>query len=137
MEINDIEPITSNALLSRTLRALHIRSATHDQLVLSTTDRIDEETAIRDKLIELRKFSSRPEELDEVIERMNNGRLRLVDKHASKKIMVSNPKANNNFDFTRFSGSDVAHLMRAGHNAALKTLRQIGLSTAGIPLIRP
>jgi len=135
-------------LLSRTLRALHIRSTTHDQLVISVQDRINEEIAIRNELEEIRAVLSslNPSQvgvygcasrIKGLIKRMNDGRLRLYDKHAPERVMVSNPKAFNDFDFTKFTGAEVAHLMRAGHNAALKALRQLGLSTSGLPLIEP
>ena len=138
-------------LVSRIERVHSITSTTIDRLQLSFADRINAEIAIRDKiaavrdkLIGLRKLSNCPEKIneninkiEEIIAQMNNGRLRLGDKHAPEVIMVSNPKYAIQFDFTNATSAEFAHLERAGHHAALKTLRELELDTKGIPLIRP
>jgi predicted acylesterase/phospholipase RssA len=154
VKIKEIPPIDSNILLSRTLRALHIRSATHDQLILSIHERINEEIFIRDKLKEIENYltilnSDNYREksdinqillsLRELVNQMNNGRLRLYDKKQSEIFIVSNPDVYKNFDFTNFTQAEALHLMRAGHNAALKLLKKLGfnLCKKDIPLIKP
>ena len=97
----------------------------------------------REKLAKAKKLSSRPEDidivlriLDDILNDMDNGRLRLHDKHAPQRVMISNPEMVIPFYFTNFTQSQTAHLMRAGHNAALQTLKGLGLNTKGIPFIR-
>ncbi|MBI4158119.1 MAG: hypothetical protein HY505_00645 [Candidatus Yanofskybacteria bacterium] len=149
VQVSDFDINTSYNILTRILRALSIRSTTHDRLILSIQDRIDEEISIknkivvaREKLAEAKKLSHRPEDLDAILKlldyvlnNMNYGRLRLHDKHAPQRVMISNPEQVIPFDFTNFTQTQAAHLMRAGHNAALKTLRELGLNTKGIPFI--
>jgi len=126
---------------SRVERAINIISNTNDLLELSLVERINEGIEIKAMLEKLfaRAEITGPlaDEISLLIKRMDEGRLRLGDKHAAKIEIVSNPESYHPFDFTKFTQAEVACLMRAGHNAALKTLRRIGLSTDGIPVIKP
>ena len=124
-------------LVSRIEWVQSIASTTNDRLQLSLKERIDEGIAIRNKLVSLGKLSDNLQEIDELIGRMNHGRLRLFDKHAPEVVMVSGSGRNVQFDFTNFTQADIAQIMRYGHNDALKALKRLGLSTEGLPLIRP
>ena len=137
LEYEEVDPKAPYNLVTKIQRAQSIASTTNDRLRQSLVDRIDEEIQVRDEFIKLKKFFSDPFFIDQLIERMNNGRLRLGDKHTTVRGMISNPRSLIPFDFSNFTQGEVAHLMRAGHNAALRMLRQLGLSTEGLPLIKP
>ena len=150
-DYDQIRPDTPHNLITRIRRSESIASTTNDRLRLSLVDRInegifirDQEIEARDELIKLKDSMGDSEKLDPVIKklndsinRMNNGRLRLSDKRKTGIVPVSSPDSSFPFDFSNFTQAEVTHLMRAGHNAALKTLGQLGLSTKGIPVIRP
>jgi predicted acylesterase/phospholipase RssA len=141
IDINGLNyrPIESEKynLVSRIEWVQSIASTTNDRLQLSLKERIDEGIAIRNELMSLEKLSNSPQEINKLIGRMDHGRLRLFDKHAPEVVMVSGSGRNIQFDFTNFTRADIAQIMRYGHNDALRTLRQLGLSTKGLPLIRP
>ena len=155
LQFEEVRRTTPYNIAARLIRTNSILSTTNNQLMLSLVERINAGVEIRDTVLELKKklqearrLSSRPEDIedaiklvDEMIEQMNYGRLRLSDKRTQEIEIVSdpNPKHSVHFDFTDFSKGQtaVAQLMQKAHNAALKTLRKLGLSTKGIPLIKP
>ncbi|MBI2674393.1 MAG: hypothetical protein HYX22_01510 [Candidatus Yanofskybacteria bacterium] len=150
VQIGDFDINTHYDILTRILRALSIRSTTHDRLILNVQDRIDAEintknkiAVAREELAKAKQLSSRPEDidvvlklLDGILDDMNYGRLRLHDKHAPQRVMISNPEQAIPFDFTNFTQAQAAHLMRSGHNAVLKISKELGLNIKGIPFIR-
>lgn len=135
----DYRPIESKTfnLVSRIEWVQSIASTTNDRLQLSLKERIDEGIAIRDELVSLKKLSGDSYETDKLVDRMNHGRLRLFDKHAPEMVMVPGSGRNVHFDFTNFTQAEIAQIMRYGHHDALKALKQLGLSTNELPLIRP
>ena len=136
VEYEDLDTNMPYNLVTRIQRVQSISSATNDRSQLSLVDRIDEEIAVRNGLIQIQKTIHSPE-VAGLIDRMNNGRLRLVDKHAPQRIIISHPGQLVAFDFTNFTQAESVRLMQYGHIAALRTLRKLGLNTKEIPLIRP
>ncbi len=106
-------------------KAVHGLSCTNDMRQFQLVDRINEEIAIKKEIeavctdipIEQRKA------LQAVIDRMNNGRLRLDDKDISEIQMVSNPDKASLFNFIKFEPQDVTKLLEAGFDAGREALK--------------
>jgi hypothetical protein len=114
---------------SKMLRsAFHILSNTNDSRQYQLDDRINEEIRIKKELVKLtRKL---PElykrEAQQIIDRMDNGRLRLGDKDETKLIVVSNPQRSVLFNFANFTRhKETVELLYAGQLAAEEVLPQI------------
>ena len=140
LEFEHIDSQTPNDASKRIQRSISVLTTTNNQLILSLVDRIDEEILIMNKITELKNIADNPviaDRVEKILERMNNGRLRLFDKHAPKRVIISNPGYAIPFDFTNFGKVEMAHLMRAGHHAAFKALKRLGLDTGEITAIIP
>lgn len=126
----------------------HILTNANDVKQFQLTDRANEEIVIRDEEIEIReellKFADRLpsgylaelntiiELQDAVIDRMNNGRLRLGDKKEAEIIMVSNEEYSTLFNFAKFEPKEPTDLMTAGWLAAVETLQSLGFDTSSV-----
>src|SRR3989344_2638013 len=151
LQFEDINLAIPYNIATRLIRTISTLTVTNDQLVLSLVERINEGVSIRNKIAEVKNklleikrasgYSQNVEDVtkqvEELIDQMDHGRLRLADKYTQQIGKISNPDLAIPFDFTNFNQATVTHLMRAGHNAALKMLKQLGLNIQGIPLIRP
>lgn len=142
MDIHGLKPSRfnleeRNTWIHKLRRTTHLTINSRDKLALSLNERINEEIEIRDLLLKARALSSRPEDIDSVIKRINNGRLHLSDKHKAEVFMISNTEQEIPFNFANFSTAEVAHLMRAGHQAALRMAKHLELDTSGIKIIQP
>lgn len=108
------------------LRASHALIATNDQRSMLGATRVNEEIALRDELARIREQSGTPEwiraALDDVLFRMNQGRLGLEQKRSVNVHLVSDYDASIPFDFASFTHAEVEHLISAGHRAMRKTL---------------
>jgi hypothetical protein len=110
--------------------AVHSLSSTNDTRQFQMVDRINEEIAIKKELEKLR-YMVLPEQsmlVQEVIDRMNNGRLRLEDKGNAEIQKVSNQDKSTLFNFVKFEQKDVVGLIEAGIEAGQEVLKNIGLA---------
>ncbi|MBI2062617.1 MAG: hypothetical protein HYT64_02925 [Candidatus Yanofskybacteria bacterium] len=109
--------------------AVHCLSATNDMRQFQMVDRINEEIIIKKELEVF--YDELPEEqrerLKAVIDRMNNGRLRLEDKDNADIQMVSNQNKSSLFNFVKFKRQDVVSLLEAGIEAGQETIKRMGL----------
>lgn len=109
--------------------AIHSLSCTNDMRQFQLVGRINEEIVIKKRLEKL--YRSIPPEhrgcLEEILERMNSGRLRLGDKSNAEIQMVSNQEKSRLFNFAKFKRRDVTDLLEAGIEAGHETLEQMGL----------
>lgn len=126
----------------------HILTNANDVKQYQLTDRANEEIVIRDEEIEIReellKFADRlPTEYlsdlsviidhqNTIIDRMNNGRLRLGDKKKAEIIMVSNEEYSTLFNFAKFKPEEPIELMTAGWLSAVETLQSLGFDTSSV-----
>ena len=109
--------------------AIHRLSCTNDMRQFQMVDRINEEIIIKKELEKLRRMLP-PEQrtlLQTIINRMNNGRLRLRDKDNAEIQMVSNQDKSSLFNFVKFEQQDVLKLLEAGIEAGQETLKSMGL----------
>ncbi len=111
------------------LRAFHALITTNDQRNLYGATRVNEELAIRNELEKLctRADVSDPARsaLDAILNRMDNGRLGLAEKHDIRVHFVSEPKSSIPFDFASFTQQETEHLISAGNRAACVTLKAL------------
>lgn len=137
--INPNDPVEYNDLPNRIRRISSIMTNTNDCLTMSLVDRINEEIDIKAMLANIKNevCSDSAGKIELVIKRMNEGRLRLEDKSRATTVSVSSSNKDIPFDFTKFTQIDLLKLMHAGHQAALATLRSLGLNTHGLPVIDP
>lgn len=104
--------------------ALHLLSNSNDVRQFQITDRINEEIRIKNALITLAEKLpvELRAELDQIITRMNEDRLRLSDKNETKIYLVSNKRYSTLFNFVKFERSDIKQLLMAGQEAAERAL---------------
>lgn len=109
--------------------AIHSLSCTNDMRQFQSVDRINEEIAIKKEIerICVTIPKEQREDLRTVIERMNNGRLRLGDKDRAEILMVSNQKKSSLFNFVKFQKQDVLELLEAGIEAGRDAIKSVGL----------
>ncbi|MDO8496057.1 MAG: hypothetical protein Q7S43_01225 [bacterium] len=110
---------------------LHILSNANDVKQFQLTDRANEEIMVRDELVDFstQLSAEQADGLNRIIDRMNNGRLRLGDKKKAEIIMVSNEEHSTLFNFAKFERAEVLELMSAGYEGAKRVLVDIGLET--------
>lgn len=109
--------------------AIHSLSSTNDLRQFQMVDRINEEITIKKELEKLCK-NIPPEQrecLRGIIDRMNNGRLRLGDKDNADIQMVSNQDKSRLFNFVKFEHREVIELLEAGIEAGQEVLKNMGL----------
>lgn len=109
--------------------AVHSLSSTNSMRQFQMVDRINEEIAVKKEIEKLRDMVI-PEQrmlVQEIIDRMNNGRLRLGDKDNADIQMVSNQDKSTLFNFVKFQQQDVINLLEAGVEAGQEVLKSIGL----------
>lgn len=110
--------------------ATHSLSSTNDMRQFQMVDRINEEIAVKKELEKLCENIS-PEQkgrLKTIIERMNDGRLRLGDKNNADILIVSNQSKSSLFNFVKFEQQDVLKLLKAGIEAGQEAIKNIGLA---------
>ena len=110
--------------------AIHSLSCTNDMRQFQMVDRINEEIIIKKELE--RVYDSTPDWkqknlMKAIIDRMNNGRLRLGDKDNADIQIVSNQSKSSLFNFVKFERQDVMNLLEAGIEAGQETLKNMGL----------
>jgi len=108
----------------------HILSSTNDRRQFQMDERIDEEIRIKKLLLQLRSRlpAEYAEELQTIIQRMNQGRLRLGDKEETQRILVSNPEYSSLFNFTNFTRhKETLEFMNAAHEAVRRALQELDL----------
>jgi len=109
--------------------AIHSLSCTNDMRQFQMVERINEEISIKKELKDM--CESIPDEqrtrLKGIIERMDNGRLRLVDKDNAEMEMVSNQRKSCLFNFIKFKQQDVLDLLEAGIEAGQEVIKRMGL----------
>lgn len=110
--------------------AIHSLSCTNDMRQFQMVDRINEEITIKKEVericedVQDWKYKSL---LKAVIDKMNNGRLRLGDKNNADIQMVSNQNKSSLFNFVKFQQQDVVNLLEAGIEAGQVALKNAGL----------
>ena len=123
--------------------AIHSLSCTNDLRQFQMVDRINEEIIIKKEEIAVKKelerlckdMSTEQREVLEaiikrqgaIIDRMNNGRLRLEDKDNADIQMVANQDKSSLFNFVKFEQQDVMKLLEAGIEAGQEVIKSIGL----------
>ncbi len=145
VDIHGLVPTDTDLTMKRnwpnlTRIAQHILSNINDKRQYQHSERINEEIAIKERLIELTKKlePSQAEEAEAIIEQMNWGRLRLVDKEKTQIYTISDPERSILFNFTNFKPDEVVDLMTIAWNAAIKTLQELGLDTrCAMPIRMP
>lgn len=112
---------------SLTRSAFHLLSNTNDIRQFQITDRINEEIRIKDKLLCL--LDKLPTEFQpdllQIINCMDEDRLRLGDKRKAKIYQVSNEEYSTLFNFVKFTQKEVLQLLTAGYTGAIRTLESI------------
>lgn len=107
----------------------HVITTTNDLRQFQMADRINEEIRIKNELLELaiQLSGESAQVLRGIIDRMNEGRLRLGDKTETKIYIVSNEKYATLFNFSDFTQhKETVRLLTAGYEAAYKRLEEIG-----------
>ncbi len=109
--------------------AIHCLSSTNDTRQFQMVDRINEEIIIKKELEKLYGNLSLEQKgrLKTIIDRMNNGRLRLEDKDNAEIQMVSNQDKSKLFNFVKFEQKDVLELLEAGIEAGQEVLKSMSL----------
>lgn len=110
----------------------HILSNANDVKQFQLAERANEEIWIRDELRDLAEQLP-PEHavaLNKVIDRMNNGRLRLQDKNKTQIYTVANEEYSTLFNFAKFKPQEPRDLLNAGWLAAVETLGSLGFDTS-------
>lgn len=113
-------------------RAFHTLITTNDQRDLYGATRVNEELDIRNRLALLAdtlqgdaKTKATRAKLEELVARMDTGRLELGKKHHIKVHLVSDEKNVIPFDFASFKPWEVEHLISTGHAAAKRALEKL------------
>lgn len=112
--------------------AFHLLSCTNDRRQFQMDDRINEEIRIKQLLLQLsgRLPLEYAQELRDIVQRMNQGRLRLGDKEETKVVMVANPERSNLFNFTSFTQhKETLELMDAAREATYRMLQELDKSS--------
>lgn len=109
--------------------AIHSLSCTNDMRQFQLVDRINEEVTIKKELERICQTfpQEQREDLQNVIDRMDNGRLRLGDKDKAEILMVSNQDKSSLFNFVKFQQQDVRKLLEAGIQAGQDAIKSVGL----------
>ncbi|MDP3697652.1 MAG: hypothetical protein Q8R55_06630 [Candidatus Taylorbacteria bacterium] len=121
----------------------HLLSNANDNKQFQLADRINEEIAVRDELVDivyfLEQFPDSPvpsvitTRVKGLIGRMNNDRLRLGDKKQAQIYVVSNEEYSTLFNFAKFTPKkETRDLMTAGWIAAVETLESLGFDTSSV-----
>lgn len=110
--------------------AIHSLSCTNDMRQFQLVDRINEEISIKKDLERICETipSEQRKDLQDAIDRMDNGRLKLGSKNRAEILIVSNQEKSSLFNFVKFQQRDVVGLLEAGIEAgqdALKSMRLV------------
>ena len=154
VDIHGLVPTKTDLKMKRHWSSLirigqHLLSNTNDVRQFRATERVNEEIEVKEteeKVVrELKtlmvnmpieyavKLEPIIKQIEENIDTMNNGRLRLGDKTKTQPYMVSNKEHSTLFNFSNFEQQEVLDLLNWGREAAINTLQELGFDTSDVP----
>lgn len=129
------EDLNSKFAWAKLLRnCFHILSNANDVKQYQLAERANEEIWIRDEILDiagqLPVGHTLTDALYKVIDRMDNGRLRLHDKKKAQIYTVAREEYSTLFNFAKFKPQEPRDLLDAGWLAAVDTLNSLGFDTS-------
>jgi predicted acylesterase/phospholipase RssA len=124
------------SLINKFRKSSRIALQRRDEETLNFAHKVNEHIRIKQKLREVEDCLPPvyADKIASIIRQMENGVLKLSRKKAIPIYIISNRKHAKPFNFASFKPEDVKTFMKAGHNAALTTMRKLGLNTKGFRL---